>query len=51
MLLLLLYRVVSRALELVRLCVGDSFAKEAEILVLRHQPAALLRRAKCPHFT
>ena len=30
----LLYRVVRRALELVRLRVGDSFAKEAEILVL-----------------
>ena len=30
----LLYRLVRRALELVRLRVGDTFAKEAEILVL-----------------
>jgi hypothetical protein len=42
----LLYRVVRRAFELVRLRVGDSFAKEAEIFVLRHQLAVLRREVK-----
>jgi len=51
MFLSLLYRVVRRVLDLVRLRVGDSFAKEAEILVLRHQLAVLQRQVKRPRFT
>jgi len=43
-----LHRVVRRALELIRLRVGDSFVKEAEILVLRHHLEVLGRQVKRP---
>lgn len=47
----LLYRLVRTLLGFVRLHTKDSLAKEAEILVLRHQLAVLSRQQKRSRFT
>jgi putative transposase len=46
-----LYRLVRRVVEAVRIHWMDDMAKDAEILVLRHQLAVLQRRAARPRFT
>ncbi len=51
MVLSFLYRLVHRALGFVRLHRMDTFAKDAEILVLRHQLAVLRRQVARPRFT
>jgi hypothetical protein len=47
----LLYRLVRRLVEFVRLHHMDDVAKDAEILVLRHQLAILRRQASRPRFS
>ena len=51
MLLSFLYRVVCRVTEGIRIHQMDAVAKDAEILVLRHQLAVLQRQAARPRFT
>jgi hypothetical protein len=46
-----LYRLVRRVLEVVRVHWLDAAAKDAEILVLRHQPAVVCRQVARPRFT
>ena len=51
MVLAFLYRLAHRALGVLRLRRMDAFAKDAEILVLRHQLAVLRRQVPRPRFT
>ncbi len=46
-----LYRLIRRVVELVPTCRRDAVAKDAEILVLRHQLAVLRRRVARPRFS
>ena len=46
-----LYRLVRRVFEVVRVHRSDAAAKDAEILVLRHQLAVLHRQVARPRFT
>jgi putative transposase len=46
-----LYRLFRRVLEVVRVHWSDTAAKDAEILVLRHQLAVLRRQVTRPRFT
>ena len=46
-----LYRLACRALELVRVHRMKAFAKDVEILILRHQLSVLRRQVKKPRLT